>query len=346
MSASRIRTLLIDDSAFMRKVIADIIQSDNSIELVGVANNGQEGCQMAMDLNPDVVITDMVMPEYDGVYVVNSVMEKKPTPIILLSSLEKTDSRIFDALRHGAFTFIDKPTEADRVQINDYRLLDLIKEASKTDISLLKAKQLALKNANTHSFEETLNYEIVVIGASTGGPSAVEHIIHNLPHNLKIPVVIVQHMPQRFLETFASRLNEQNALPVKLASKGEPIAGGTVYIAPGEANMRIDQNIATGSFLFNFTTKKYIEYNYPSIDCLFESAAETYGKNSIGVILTGMGRDGAKGLARIKEKGGYTIAQDEDSSVVYGMPKAAYESGAARQVVSLKQIPGFIISCL
>ncbi len=346
MPANRIRTVLIDDSAFMRKVISDIINSDESIELVGVANNGQQGTQMALELKPDVLITDMVMPDYDGVYVVNTVMEKHPVPIILLSSLEKTDTRIFDALEYGAFEFIDKPTDIERARIGDYRLLQLIKEASRTDISLLKAKQLARKNTHSHSFNETLNYEIIVIGASTGGPGAVEWIINNLPKNLKIPVVVAQHMPPRFLETFTQRLNENSPLPVRLGRKGETIKGGCVYVAPGELNMRIDQNLLTGMPMITFTEKKYEEFNYPSVDCLFESVAETYGKHTIGVILTGMGKDGVKGLAKIKEKGGYTIGQDEESSVVYGMPKAAFEMGAVKQVVSLKQIPGFIVSCL
>jgi two-component system chemotaxis response regulator CheB len=301
---------------------------------------------MIAELKPDVVITDMVMPDYDGLYVVNSVMEKMPVPVILLSSLEKTDSRIFDAIQLGAFEFIDKPTDLAEVLNRDYRLLALIKEASRTDITLLKAKQLAQRNSHHHSFDHTLNYEIIVIGASTGGPGAVESIINNLPSNLKIPVVIVQHMPPRFLETFAQRLHEQSKLPVRLARKGESVKGGIIYIAPGETNLRIESNLVTGAPMFTFTEKKYTEFNYPSVDCLFESAADTYGKSSIAVILTGMGRDGAVGLSKIKQKGGFTIAQDEESSVVYGMPKAAQESGAVRQVVSLKEIPGFIVSCL
>lgn len=342
----RIRTLLIDDSAFMRKVISDIINSDSAIELVGIARNGQQGCQMADELKPDVVITDIVMPDYDGLFVLNSLMDKRPVPVIVLSSLEKTDSRVFDALQHGAFEFVDKPTNVEIASSKDYKLLELIKEASRSDVTLLKAKQLAKRNGNVHSFSKTLNYEIVVIGASTGGPGAVEHIISNLPSNLKIPVVVAQHMPQRFLETFTQRLNEQGPFPVKLARQGESLKGGIIYIVPGQANTRIEQSVFNGTYLFTFTEKKYQEFNYPSIDCLFESVADTFGKNSIGVILTGMGKDGTVGLGKIKQMGGYTIAQDENSSVVYGMPKAAYDFGAVRQVVSLKQIPGFIIGCL
>lgn len=346
MPATRIRTLLVDDSAFMRKVIGDIINADTALELVGIARGGQQGFDMTMELKPDVVVTDMVMPDFDGLQLVNTVMQKMPLPIILLSSLEKTDSRIFDALQFGAFEFIDKPTNLDQDRIRDYQLIDLIKEAARTDISLLKAKQLAKNNIHQHTFTAAPNYEIITIGASTGGPGAVELIVNNLPSNLQIPVVIAQHMPHRFLESFAVRLNTQSPLPVRVPAKGEMVQGGNIYIAPGEGNLRLEQNIINGLPMFTFTDRKYQEFNYPSVDCLFESVAELYGKNSIGVILTGMGKDGMMGLSKIKEKGGYTIAQDEDSSVVYGMPKAAYDFGAVKQVVSLKQIPGFIISCL
>src|SRR6187402_110305 len=156
-------------------------------------------------------------------------------------------------------------------QISDYHLLDLIKEASRTDISLLKAKQLAKKNTHSHSFGETLNYEIIVIGASTGGPGAIEMIINNLPKNLEIPVVAAQHMPSRFLETFAQRLNEQCSLPVKLAHKGELLKGGVIYLAPGETNTLIDHHPISGLPIINFTERKFSEFNFPSVDCLFES---------------------------------------------------------------------------
>lgn len=346
MSAQRIKTLLIDDSAFMRKIIGDIITTDASVDLVGIATNGKEGFEMARSLNPDVIVTDMVMPEFDGMYVVQQVMENKPLPIILLSSLEKTNPRIFDALQSGAFEFIDKPQDLAQSAIKNYKLIDLIKEASRADMAVLRSKTKRNKNVSTHTFSDNLNYDIITIGASTGGPGAIESIIMNLPANLTIPVVIAQHMPARFLETFTERLNTNSAIPVRLARKGETLQGGKIYIAPGENNLRVELNIATGQPMFNYTNLQYTEFNFPSVDCLFESVARVYGKRTIAVILTGMGRDGAKGLLQIKQSGGITIAQDEVSSVVYGMPKAAIEDGAAAHSVDLKDIPGFIISCL
>ena len=340
----RIRTLLIEDSAFMRRVLSDIITSDEEVDLVGMASNGKEGSDLVLQLKPDVVITDMVMPEYDGMYVVRQVMEQYPVPIILLSSLKKTNSRIFDALESGAFEFIDKPEDLD-VSIKNYPLLALIKEASRTDIALLKAKQLYKNNAS-HTFSGTPQYQIIVVGASTGGPGAIEAIIAGLPENLSIPVVIAQHMPARFLETFTLRLNETSPLPVKLARKGEILKGGTIYIAPGESNMKVELDLIHKQPSVVFTKKHFEEFNNPSIDCLFESVAKTFGEKSIGVILTGMGKDGSHGLMEIMKQGGMTIVQNETSSVVYGMPKSAADAGAAKQILHLSKIPGFIISCL
>lgn len=340
MISNRIRTVLIDDSAFIRKVISRMLLNDKGIELVGVASNGDDGTRLVLDLKPDVVITDMVMPDYDGMYVVKQVMEHNPVPIILLSSLDKTDVRIFEALQHGAFEFIDKPSDVSQLQPGDYKLVDLIRQAAGTDMSLLKARQHASSNADNHCFDG--HYQIIVIGASTGGPGALEHIVHNLPKNLDLPVIIVQHMPARFVETFSQRLSETSPIPVRVAHKGETLKKGTIYLAPGDSNMRVEKNHVTGAPMAIFTEKRFKEYNNPSIDCLFESVAENYGAHSIGVILTGMGRDGTMGLKRIKEAGGYTIAQDEYSSVVYGMPKAAFESGAVKQIVPLKEIPGSI----
>lgn len=344
--SQRIRTLVIEDSAFMLKVITDILCSDAEIDLVGTASNGKDGSDLALKLRPDVVITDMMMPEYDGMYVVRSVMDQRPVPIILLSSLEKTSSRIFDALQYGAFEFIDKPTDLNVSSIKTYPLLPLIKEASRTDISLLKARQLSLKNFSPRKFTEKLNYEILALGASTGGPSALEAIITGLPKNISVPVVIAQHMPSRFLETFAVRLNEHSPIPVKLAKKGEMLTGGNIYIAPGEANMCIEPNALYGKPAVTFSNKTFQEFNNPSIDCLFESIARTYGEKSMGIILTGMGKDGTLGLSEIHKKGGLTIAQDEYSSVVFGMPKSAADANAVHHVLALKDIPGFIISHL
>lgn len=343
---SRIRTILIEDSVFMRKVISYIISMDADIDLVGTASNGKEGSDMAFSLKPDVIITDMVMPDYDGMYVVKSVMEHQPVPIILLSALEKSDTRIFDALEHGAFEFIDKPTNLNGEKFKDYPLLPLIKEASRTDISLLKSRQQAKQKISQPVLTGKTNYEIVVMGASTGGPAALESILTSLPKDLTVPVVIAQHMPSRFLETFALRLNEHGLLSVKLAKKGELLKGGMAYIVPGDTNTRIEFSALHKAPMITFSNEVYGEFNNPSIDCLFESVAKVYGSKSIGIILTGMGKDGTAGMAAIKNSGGMTVAQDERSSVVFGMPKSAVDAGVVKAVMPLRDIPDFIVGCL
>ncbi len=342
MHGPKIKTLLIEDSGFMRILLSDLLRKDQTIEIVATASNGLEGVEKVKNLKPDVVITDMVMPQYDGLYVVQHLMKEMPLPIILLSSLDRADPKIFDALREGAFDFLDKP-HGDAVAGGYLPLTRMIREASLTDY--LKLRQL-VKGRNTfgHTFEARLNYDIIAIGASTGGPSAVESIITNLPHNLTVPVIIAQHMPERFIESFASRLNDATGMNVSVARGGEPLLNNHIYLAPGSRNMRID--LSGSSPATQYVDDLYKEYNFPSIDCLFESIANIYGSRAVGVILTGMGKDGTMGLQKIKEAGGLTVTQDSASSIVYGMPKSAYESGAAMHQIPLKEIPNFIISAL
>lgn len=346
MSGQKIRTLLIEDSALMRILISDLLRAAPDIELVGAAHNGKEGLEKTLSLQPDVVISDMVMPGFDGLYAVKSIMEKRPTPIILLSSLERENTQVFEALEAGAFDFIDKPKGdiKEGIKSANYHLTDLVRAAAGSNISK-QAKGKNKKNSHFHSFHEDLQYHILVIGASTGGPGAIESILKQLPANLAIPVVIAQHMPGSFIDSFAQRLNQMCSLEVKVAEKNEVLEPGIVYLAPGHSNMKLEKNLLNGSTQVLFSSASFKEFNNPSIDCLMESVAKNYGRRSLGVILTGMGKDGALGLKAIKDAGGLTIAQDEESCVVYGMPKAAFDIGASTHIVKLKEIPGFIISC-
>jgi two-component system, chemotaxis family, protein-glutamate methylesterase/glutaminase len=342
MAGPKIKTLLIEDSGFMRILLSDFLRKDSGIELIGTANNGLDGVEKVKSLKPDVVITDMVMPQFDGLYVVQQLMKDMPVPIILLSSLDRTDPKIFDALREGAFDFIDKPHNTEATQ-GYPPLTKMVREASMTDF--LKLRQLTKRrNTAVHTFEARLNYDIIAMGASTGGPSAVEHIVNNLPANLSIPVVIAQHMPERFIESFALRLSESTGLNVSVARDGDFLLANHIYLAPGTSNMRID--LSGSSPTVKYVNDHYKEFNHPSIDCLMESVAAIYGSRAIGVILTGMGKDGTQGLNKINEAGGLTLTQDEGSCVVYGMPKVAFETGAAKYQIPLNEIPNFIISAL
>lgn len=344
MTAEKIRVILVEDSGFMRILISEILRKDASLDLVATANNGKEGVAKIRELRPDVVVTDMVMPEYDGLYVVKELLNGPSIPVILLSTLERTDTQIFEALQSGAFDFVDKPRDRfDAQSAQDYALIPLIKAAVKS-----KGIQVAdrKKNVSPHTFQENLLYDILAIGSSTGGPGAVEYILENLPSNLAVPVVIAQHMPERFIETFAERLNGKGIFKVKLAHHNEYLKPGLVYLASGHQNLKIDRDVQTGAPIFVYTDQQFKEFNYPSVDCLFTSIATVYQQRSIAVILTGMGKDGSTGLMNIRHQGGYTIAQDESTSVVYGMPKAAVDCGAVRQVLKLSEMPGFIVSCL
>jgi two-component system chemotaxis response regulator CheB len=342
MAAVRIRTVLIEDSGFMRILLSDLLRKDETIDVVGTATNGQDGVEKVKALKPDVVITDMVMPQFDGLYVVQQLMKDMPIPIILLSSLDRADPKIFDALKEGAFDFIDKPQNKEASH-GYFPLTQMIRDASLADYGKLR-QRVKSRNTHVHTFDTRLSYDVIVIGASTGGPSAIEFILNNLPSNLTIPIIVAQHMPNRFIESFATRLASTTPLHVNVLKDGEEIAGNHIYMAPGTANVRI--SLSGSCPVARHVKESYKEFNHPSINCLFESIATVYGNRAIGVVLTGMGKDGATGLKKIKEAGGLTVAQDELSSVVYGMPKVAFECGAARHQLSLKEIPNFIISAL
>ena len=341
-----IRTLLIEDSAFMRILLSDYLKSDESINFLGSASNGKDGVDKVKELNPDVVITDMVMPEFDGLYAIENIMKECPTPIIVLSSLDKTDSKIFDALNAGALEFIDKPKSDVKGAFSGggYKLLDLIKSIAVAKDHISLTQQRFNEVNHSHTFSSHLAYDLVVIGASTGGPGATESVIKRLPGNFAIPVVIAQHMPERFIVSYAERLNKLTPLDVKIPTNGEPLTPGIIYIVPGHSNTRIVKK--GGRAVFAYTDERFKEFNFPSVDCLFLSAAEVFEKKVIGVIMSGMGKDGALGMQKIKELGGRTIAQDEESSVVFGMAKYADDEGAVQQIVKLRDIPGYIVSCL
>jgi two-component system chemotaxis response regulator CheB len=320
------------------------LSTSSQISVVGTAANGKEGVEKALKLKPDVIVTDYMMPEYDGKYLVENVMNQIPTPIILLSALDKADPAIFEVLQAGAFDFVDKPKEKVVAKIRDVndRLIEAVITASKANLSSLKYK--STKNTHQHTFGSVLNFDAICIGASTGGPSALETVIKKLPKNLPIPVFIAQHMPERFIISFASRLNQISPLPVKIPEIGETIKGGIIYIASGVSNTvleRVGLRVIVGE-----TKETFKEFNHPSIDALMISFANAYRNKGLGVILTGMGKDGTLGLQQLKSKKGATIVQDEKSSVVYGMPKSAVDSGVADHIVPLNDISSFIISCL
>jgi len=341
---SKIRVLLIEDSSLMRIVLSQQLRLFDTIELVSTAKNAAEGIEKALNLELDVIVCDCVMPDHDAAYVVEQVMKERPTPIVLLSSLDKNDPLVFDALNKGAIDFVEKPADFENGNSLEF-LKNKIHEAALCNLSSVQGK-LYRKNTFEHTFTSQLRYDVVLIGASTGGPSALEALIERLPKNFPVPIVIAQHMPARFLETFSQRLNNISAIPVKLAHSGQQLEPNVIYLLPGVNNTVLQLNPLMGRVIFKSSEKKYKEFNNPSVDALFSSGAKVYKEKVLSVILTGMGRDGTCGMEEIKNNNGYTIAQDEESCVVFGMPKSVIQQGVADVVIPLKEIPAFIVNCL
>ncbi|MEP2026571.1 MAG: chemotaxis-specific protein-glutamate methyltransferase CheB [Reichenbachiella sp.] len=337
------RVLIADDSGFMRLLISDILSENEGMQVVGAAVDGKDAVAKVKELKPDVLLLDMNMGEYDGIYAVKRIMKECPLPILILSAVGNTNLQpIFDALQEGAVDYLNKPSRGNaKMRLIEAELIQKIR-------SVTRAKPMAVKpnskNTNQHTFDEKSKYDLIVIGASTGGPSALEEVIVSLPSNLNVPVVIGQHMPTNFIAPFVKRLNKLSPLNVVVGTKGMEPTAGTVIIAPGTGNMVL---VTKGKKVkLDFTDQQYKEYNNPSINSIMLSAAKVYGAKTLGAILTGMGKDGVEGMKAIKEAGGYTIAQNERSSIIYGMPKAAVQCGAIDKSIDIKEIGSFIVNSL
>lgn len=341
-----IKVLLADDSGFMRLLVTDILNTDKDIKVVATAVNGKEALEKTILHKPDVVVMDMNMGSFDGLYGIENIMKECPTPIIILSSLGNTDFPIIEkGLRLGALDYVNKPAENNtKVNLVEAELIKKIKAAAESNIEARIAVKEIVKNNSSHTFSH-LNYDVVVIGSSTGGPGAVENLIKKLPNNMAVPVLIAQHMPANFVPSFANRLNDLSPLNISMARKGDVLLPGSILIAPGSRNM-IVRRVESGEVIIDFSPKTFREYNYPSVDGLMLSVAEVFRERAIGVILTGMGKDGSMGMKEIKENGGYTIAQNQETCVVYGMPKEVVDNGNALAIVPINEIGGFIVSCL
>jgi two-component system, chemotaxis family, protein-glutamate methylesterase/glutaminase len=343
-----IKVLVADDSAIMRTLTSDLIRSAGGFEVVGTASNGKEAADLCCKLKPDVVLMDMLMGENDGIMGTKLIMEKCPTPVIILSALEKNDaSPIMEALNAGAIDYHKKPNRTlSNTAEQEAELIEKVRAAKDAQLSVLASPKPIKVNSNEHTFTETHNYDVVVIGSSTGGPSAVESVITKLPGNLNVPVLIAQHMPVNFVPSFAQRLDALTPLKVVLGDKDMEVKPGHIYIAPGGKNMIIRRDYRTGKVLCDFTEQKFKEFNYPSATGLMYSVVEVYKNKIIGVVLTGMGKDASEGLKAIKDAGGYTIAQSKETCVVFGMPGSSVEIGAVTKIVPVDEIGPFIVSCL
>ena len=325
----RIKVLVVEDSIFMRNVISDIINSDPQLQVIGTARDGEEALSKLDVLEPDVITLDIEMPRMDGLSVLKQIMKRKPKPVIMLSALTREGAiYTLKALDYGAVDYITKPSGNISLDLHTIKdeIISKIKMAASANLPKLKIKPISIESCE-------LGDNVVAIGASTGGPQALTYVLTSLPQNIP-PILIVQHMPEGFTKSFAERLDKLCKFKVKEAEEGDYISKDLVLIAPGGFHMAVSK---TGRIRLDRTPP--IHGVRPAVDPMMTSVARFYKSRAVGVILTGMGRDGAYGMKKIKEYGGVTIAQDEKTSVVFGMPKAAIEEGCVDVVLPLHKIP-------
>ncbi|MEK4801878.1 MULTISPECIES: protein-glutamate methylesterase/protein-glutamine glutaminase [Oceanobacillus] len=339
----QIRVIVIDDSAFMRKMITDILSSDERIDVISTARNGTDGIKKIEQFSPDVVTMDVQMPIMDGIQTLEVLMEKKPIPVIMLSGeTEDNRSRVLEAMAKGAVDFITKPSGPISLNMDSIKNEIISKVVAAASIRKIDIKKIEIekkvptieKKPNKYFDKKT----VVAIGSSTGGPRALAQVISNLPGNYSFPIFIVQHMPAGFTKSLANRLNMNNDIYVKEAEDGEQVRSKTVYIAPGNQHMRIRKR---GEILtIQLSEDSPRNGHRPSVDILFESLAEIEDIAKIAVILTGMGSDGTKGILKLKEVNENTvvIAESEETAIIYGMPKAVVHSKKANFILPINEI--------
>lgn len=343
---TKLRVLIAEDSGFMQLLIQNILKTDESIEVIGRVSNGKDAFEFTQKNNPDVVIMDIQMPEYDGLYGVREIMTHCPTPIVVLSALGYTNiNPIMESLKLGAFDYLNKPQGDIKLKVIDSEIIRKVKLAARVGVRKVVDLSRIPIRPQVKTFCGESNYECLVIGSSTGGPTAVEKLITRLPMNLPLAVLVVQHMPPNFIYSFTQRLDSLVPFPVKVGHPGTIVRKGEIYVAISESNTTLVRD-KEGNVVIQVSEQSYPEYNYPSINSMMYATASLYENKAIGVILTGMGRDGANGLREIRNRGGYSIAQDQETSVVFGMPKEAIENGGAQDVVSIDSMGEHIISIL
>lgn len=336
----KVRVLVVDDSLLFRETIARGIGADRGIEVVGTAADAFEARDKIIDLEPDVMTLDVEMPKMNGIEFLKRLMPQYPIPVVVVSAVS---DNVFDALNAGAVDFVTKISSVTGMSKENFinELIIKVKIASMAKVGQIK-KNIP-KERRVDKINAKKSNTIIAIGASTGGTQAILEVVKGFPIDMP-GVVITQHMPPVFTKMYADRLNNLCHMDVKEAESGDIVLPGKILIAPGDRHMGLVRR-GNNYYVECFTGDK-VNGHCPSVDVLFNSVADNAGSNSIGVILTGMGYDGAKGLMKMKQRGAYTIGQDEQSSVVYGMPKVAFDIGGVTKQTALRNIPRLIYSIL
>ncbi|MGB0908754.1 MAG: protein-glutamate methylesterase/protein-glutamine glutaminase [Nitrospirales bacterium] len=356
--SSNIRVLIVDDSAFIRNALSGMLSKAPGIDVVGIAHHGEEALMKVKKLSPDVMTLDIEMPGINGMQVLESVMAHSPLPVIMVSSLTQESAwETLHALELGAIDFISKQLNGSILNISKIEkiLVSKVKAAAKAKVfkkciaqatlNRRKAADSPYSRVKLERYNEigSVPGSVVIIGSSTGGPRVVQEILEEFPSTFSAAVVIVQHMPKFFTKSFAERLNQVCPLRVDEAKDGDPLVSGQVLVAPGSQHIQLESHADRQVRVR--VSREPVDLPYrPSIDLAMESAAKIFGPSVVGVILTGMGNDGARGIQAINTAGGCSLVQDEETSVIYGMPKAAIENGDVDAVMPGSRIASEIIS--
>ncbi len=340
-----IKVLIVDDSAVVRKVMTEELSRYDDIEIVGTAVDPYIARDKIIELRPDVITLDLEMPRMDGLSFLARLMKHYPLPVVVLSSLTPKNSELaLKALDLGAVEVLCKPGAAYSTKNVSHHLALAIRSAAVANVdNHCLSSHSADDNVEPSSLLVKTTHKVIAIGASTGGTKAIESVLSKMPATSP-GIVIVQHMPEHFTTSFAKRLNEICPMQVREACNNDHIVPGVALIAPGNQHMVLTRN--GGTYTVRIKSGPRVHYQRPSVDVLFQSVAKSAARNAVGVMLTGMGADGAKGMLAMKESGACTLAQDEATCVVYGMPKEAVKLGAVDEIVPLPRIPQAIISLL
>lgn len=336
-----IRVLVVDDSALMRKMIPQILEREPSIKVVGTAMDGAFALKKIEELKPDVVTLDLEMPRMDGMEALRQIMRYRRLPVIIVSALSTQGANAtFKALALGAFDFVTKPQDVSSNSVLREISADLVAKikvaahSQARNVVPMETSPIEPKRSGKPGKRrKEAATKVVAIGISTGGPNALQYVLSQLPGDFAGAILVVQHMPEGFTEMFARRLDESCAIEVKEAQSGDLLLAGRALICPGNRHMKVRRMPLADTVVLTDDPK--VNGHRPSVDVLFRSVSQEFGPNAVAVLMTGMGDDGAEAMGAVKAAGGLTIAQDEGSSVVYGMPKAAIERGYAVRVVAL-----------
>jgi two-component system chemotaxis response regulator CheB len=334
---SIVRVLIVDDSAYVRKMFKEILSRSPFIEVVGTARDGHEALDLVEELRPDVVTCDLNMPTMDGLAFVRTQMTRRPVAIVISSIAAESAEQVLAALDAGAIDFVQKPTALATEKLLDIGadLIDKVKVAAQAPLGLHPAvADLDLRRRVTITSRGPTRADVLVIGASTGGPQALKLVLSQLPADWPIPVAVVLHMPVGYTELYARKLDEVCALQVVEAKGQEEVAAGTIFVAPAGRHLSLVRR-SDGIVRTQLDVHPLDTPHRPAVDVLFQSAAEVFGERVLGVVLTGMGSDGRAGAAWIKARGGIVITEAEDSCVVYGMPRSVVEAGLSDYTAAL-----------